>query len=334
MENLVQEPIKESARAVVKVSVPMVTYNHENFIAQAIEGVLAQETDFRYELIIGEDCSTDGTRAIVLDYQERHPDKIRLFLPDKNVGMHENFLQVFRACRGEYIALLEGDDYWTSPRKLQTQVEIMDAHPEYSMCFHNVTEIYEDGSQQPHNHRPSDQKEVSTLDDLLLVNFIPTCSVIFRHGLFGEIPAWYSTTKVDDWSLHVLNAQHGGIRYVNEVMGVYRHHAGGMWYHHHRSHVLRLRESIRAYESFRAHLGSEYFTRISALMARCHYDLAKSYADEGDLASARSCAAQCLVEREVVQYLSREKLLMLWSLCHAPVLYKMAMRLRRAVAHG
>lgn len=107
----------------MKVSVLMITYNHEKFIAQAIDSILMQQVNFDYEIVIGEDCSTDGTRAIVIQYQKEYPDKIRLLLPEENLGMHKNFVQTFRACQGEYIALLEGDDYWTSPRKLQKQVD-------------------------------------------------------------------------------------------------------------------------------------------------------------------------------------------------------------------
>ena len=86
----------------------MITYNHEKFIAQAIDSVLMQQTRFDYELVIGEDCSTDGTRAIVVEYQQKHPDKIRLLLPENNLGMHENGRRALKACRGEYIAFLEG----------------------------------------------------------------------------------------------------------------------------------------------------------------------------------------------------------------------------------
>ena len=97
----------------VKVSVAMITYNHERFIAQAIESVLMQQTDFAVELVIGEDCSTDKTRAIVCAYGERYPERIRLLLPERNQGMIPNFVATMNACQGQYIALLEGDDYWT-----------------------------------------------------------------------------------------------------------------------------------------------------------------------------------------------------------------------------
>src|SRR5437763_7128973 len=116
------------------VSVAVITYNHEQFIAQAIESVLMQETAFAVELVIGEDCSTDGTRRTVQAYAGKYPNVIRALLPEKNLGMAGNYDAVLHACRGKYIAWLEGDDYWRTPQKLQKQVALMDANPHYSMC--------------------------------------------------------------------------------------------------------------------------------------------------------------------------------------------------------
>ena len=114
----------------VTVSVLMITYNHENFIREAIEGVLMQKTDFPIELIIGEDCSTDGTRKIVMEYASKYPDIIRPLLPDSNLGMMKNFIETMQAATGKYIALCEGDDYWTDPYKLQKQVDILNKLPD------------------------------------------------------------------------------------------------------------------------------------------------------------------------------------------------------------
>src|SRR5205809_2060265 len=116
------------------VSVAMIAYNRERFIAQAIESVLMQETAFVVDLVIGEDCSTDGTRRIVQAYAAKYPNVIRAFVPEKNLGMAKNYETVWWACRGQYIARLEGADYWRTPQKLQKQVALMEANPHYSMC--------------------------------------------------------------------------------------------------------------------------------------------------------------------------------------------------------
>jgi len=238
----------------VKVSVAMITYNHERFVAQAIESALEQEVDFEYEIVIGEDRSTDNTREIVFEFQRRRPDRIRLLLRENNLGMIQNFVQTLQACCGEYVAILESDDFWTSSLKLQKQVEFLDSHPECAICFHNVTMMYEDGSEEPYCSQ--NQKTISTLKDLLLSNFIPNCSVMFRRGLFGEFPAWYYSMGMGDRPLHILNAQHGAIGYIDEVLGTYRVHSGGVWSA--QSHDRGLREEFHMYEAVNAHLGFKY----------------------------------------------------------------------------
>ena len=212
----------------MKVSVLTITYNHEKYIAQAIESVLMQEVNFDYELVIGEDCSTDKTREIVVDYQKKYPNKIRLLLNEKNLGMNRNFAQTYHACRGQYMALLEGDDYWVSPYKLQRQVDFLDNHQDFAICFHNMQIIYEDGSKEPKLYNVN-QKEISTIEDLFRDDFIHTASCLFRNKLIGEFPGWFYNLPFGSWPLHISNAKHGKIMYLNEVMGVYRIHRGGVW---------------------------------------------------------------------------------------------------------
>jgi glycosyltransferase involved in cell wall biosynthesis len=117
------------------VSVHMITYNHAPYIAQAIEGVLMQDTDFPFELVIGEDCSTDGTREIVLDYALRYSNIIRVVTSDSNVGMVKNNARTRNVCRGKYIAWCEGDDYWNNKKKLQKQIGYLETHPDCGLVF-------------------------------------------------------------------------------------------------------------------------------------------------------------------------------------------------------
>ena len=111
-----------------KVSVCMISYRHAAFIAQAIESVLAQQCDFEIELVIGDDCSPDGTGAICDEFARRDP-RVRLLPRDRNLGVMANFSRTLQACRGEYVAVCEGDDYWIDPLKLAKQVAFLDAHP-------------------------------------------------------------------------------------------------------------------------------------------------------------------------------------------------------------
>ena len=275
----------------------MITYNHERYVAQAVASALAQQTTFDLEIVIGDDCSTDATRAILTDFQQRYPDQIRLLLRDTNIGMHHNLVQTLQACRGEYIALLEGDDYWTAPHKLQKQVAFLDRHPECAICFHSAMVCYEDGSREPWKH-PSDRpKPISTLEDLIDRNFVPACSVMFRNRLIDEFPPWFYTLKMGDWSLHILNAQHGHIGYIDEVMSVYRIHPSGAWSA--QQPTWTLHETIRALHALNRHLGFTYNRRVQTALSTCYYKLAYYHAHEGNRVQAqlyllRSIAAQPL----------------------------------------
>ncbi len=275
----------------MKVSVAIVTYNHEKFIAKALDSVLMQKTNFDYELVIGEDCSTDRTRDILLDYQKRYPNKFRLLLHEENLGMHEHGARVLDACTGEYIAMLDGDDYWTSPEKLQKQVDFLDNHPECSICYHDALIVHEDGSREPMHYRPS-QKAFSTVEDLFLDNFIPTGAVMFRSGLFGRVPDWVSTLKMGDWLIHILNALHGKIGYLDETMAVYVVHASGIWSS--KSWQDHEPAMIRMFEALEKHLGHQYTWSLSRIVRfRCFY-LSERCEKIGDLANARTYAMKAL----------------------------------------
>jgi glycosyltransferase involved in cell wall biosynthesis len=220
------------------VSVHMITYNHAPYIAQAIEGVLQQKTSFPFELVIGEDCSNDETREVVFEFQLKFPGLIRVITSDKNVGMIMNWCRTMKGCRGKYIALCEGDDYWTSPIKLQKQVDFLDSHSGCSACFHNVNVEYVNNPEKNHIFHNTKMKNIFTLLDIVSNHFIPTCSTIFRAGLFGEFPDWYSKIPMGDWPLHVLNAQHGDYGYIDEILATYRVHDGGVWSSQNRVDIL------------------------------------------------------------------------------------------------
>ncbi|MBI4770100.1 MAG: glycosyltransferase, partial [Chloroflexi bacterium] len=212
----------------MKLSVMMITYNHERFVAQALESALSQQTDFAYEIVVGEDCSADRTREIVAALAGGRPGQVRLMARQRNLGIAPNFVQTIRDCRGEYVAVLEGDDYWTSPHKLQRQVDFLEAHPECAACFHRARVIYEDG-RPGFTFPPPDQPAFSALEDLLAGNFMPSCSVVFRRALVGELPPGFERLPMGDWPLHLLNARFGKLGFLDETMGVYRVHPGGAW---------------------------------------------------------------------------------------------------------
>ena len=218
----------------VDISIWITTYNHEKYIAEAIESVLRQETTFTYELVIGEDCSTDNTRAIVLAYKEQYPDKIRLLLPDKNLGMIPMYKATYSLCTGKYVAWLDGDDYWTDPLKLQKQVSFLIQNPDYVLCFHNVNVLdqlknttYDAGG--PKYKYPDDTLSYEHFLQPGNINPISAPSVVYRNVLGPELPAWYFDLPYPDLGLYFLLLEHGKFKYLNEIMSIYRIHKGGAW---------------------------------------------------------------------------------------------------------
>jgi glycosyltransferase involved in cell wall biosynthesis len=255
----------------MKVSVSLVTYNQEKFISQAVESILMQKTNFDFEIIIGEDESQDNTRAILMGYKERYCDKIMLLLNTRKDVIYIdgkptgrwNFINNLSHAKGQYIALLEGDDYWLSPHKLQKQADFLDSHPECALCFHDVQIISEEGSLIS-IQSPRGKKQIYTIKDLLKGNFIHTCSVMYRKGLFEKFPDWFSKTPLADWPLHIMNAQHGDIGHIDEVMGAYRVHGGGI--HSSKSEMEQVKGMIEIYPYINAYLGYRYNTYIKTRM--------------------------------------------------------------------
>ena len=242
-----------------KVSVCILTYNQEAYIAQAVESALGQRTNFRVELIIGEDCSTDRTRQIVVDLAARHPEKIRLRLAQQNQGANRNFVDLFAQCRGDYVIILDGDDYWTNPDKLQMQADALDVHPRWAMCFHPATNVYDDG--RPSHLFPEERtKSEYTIYDLLVKDFMATSAVMFRNRLFEKLPDWFGDVVVGDWTLHLLNAVHGNIGFLPEPMSVYRIHDGGMFSK--KSLEFKLVTIFKMLSKMDHHLGGKYMREI------------------------------------------------------------------------
>ena len=217
------------------VSVKMITYNHAPFIVQAIEGVLQQKTNFPFELVIGEDCSTDGTREIVFAYQRRYPDIIRIITSDSNVGMKTNGLRTRKACRGKYVAVCEGDDWWQHPLKLQKQVDYLETHPDCGMVHSNY-DVYHESSKvltkDYMNYRKFEVPQKPDIIDIIVrcrISFrIQACTAIFRNALCEEIiesdPYLHQSGHflMGDTQLWAELAIKSGIAYIPESLATYR----------------------------------------------------------------------------------------------------------------
>jgi glycosyltransferase involved in cell wall biosynthesis len=256
----------------MKVSVLVTTYNHEKYIGQALNSVLIQEADFDYEIVVLEDCSTDATRDIVLAYQAKYPGKIRLRLAERNECSNKPFAEECQAAPSPYVAILDGDDYWTSPKKLQKQVEFLEAQPECVLCFHNALRIYEDRSRAPLPNNFAGQKQISVLEDIWQGNFIAGCTPMFRKDVLGDFPVWFHSLHYGDWPLYILCAQRGKIGYIDEILGAYRIHSDGLWSR--RDSIQRLEGLIAFYESMNANLDFRFNDIVQPLVSARQKELA------------------------------------------------------------
>lgn len=211
----------------VMVSVMMIAYNVSKYIDCAIAGVMGQQTNFRVELVIGEDQSTDATYAKCCAWQSRFPDKIRLIRNEHNLGLSRNYQSTWHYCTGKYVAVCDGDDYWTDPHKLQKMVDYMELHPETSLCFHRVLNWYVDTGFKYLGERLA--KSDFTMSDLTKKNFITHSSVLERKSNMKEIPDWMMGTTSGDYLFSLIQACYGKIHYFPEVMGVYVKHSSSFW---------------------------------------------------------------------------------------------------------
>jgi glycosyltransferase involved in cell wall biosynthesis len=215
-----------------KVSILCLTYNHERFIVQAVESFLTQKTDFNFEIIINDDASTDSTAELIREFQKKYPDIIKPIFQKENQyskgvqRMLSKFL--LPRAKGEYIAICEGDDFFTDERKLQFQVDFMEEHPECSLCFHPVKVFFENNEEKDYIFPNLENRKIFTAKALLIGNFIQTSSVMYRSQEYNNLPA--TNFIPGDWYLHLYHAKLGKIGFIDKVMSVYRRHSGGVYW--------------------------------------------------------------------------------------------------------
>lgn len=229
------------------VSVLVLTYNHEPYIRQALDSILAQVVDFPFEILVGEDCSTDGTRAIVEGYSARYPSHLHLFSHQRNLGMHANHAFLLRQARGTYVAYCEGDDFWTDPNKLQMQIDWLDRNPQAGAVHTDFDHVIDGGSRtrslrqyQRHRFKDASVPSGKILDRLLLGNFVQTCTLCVRRHLSDRFleSASKESYPVGDWPLCLYIAAHSEIGYLDTVTAGYRKVRGSMM---NSGHVARAR---------------------------------------------------------------------------------------------
>jgi glycosyltransferase involved in cell wall biosynthesis len=223
----------------MKLSVCVITYNHATFLRQALDSVLLQQANFDFEILIGEDDSNDGTRAIVEEYAARHPDRIRAFYRNRKENLiingratgRRNFVQTLAEARGQYIALLEGDDYWTDATKLQKQVDCLDAHPDCAICFHDVKVLNQVTGEEAETTQEGRPERYGLIDLLTSPCLMYMGAVVLRRRESLHLPKWFFKSPTGDLPFYCfhLDDERDGIAFIPRVMGCYRIHPGGVW---------------------------------------------------------------------------------------------------------
>lgn len=268
----------------MKLSICVPTYNHERYISQMLDGALMQKTSFPFEVVIGDDASTDKTADIIRAYSARYPGRIRAFLHSENQGPasprefagRNNVLGLVNACQGEYVAMCEGDDYWTDPLKLQKQVDFLDQNPEFSVCHHNAEVIYEDCS-TGHLFNQEDQPLESSIEDVLEDKwFMATASWVYRN-YFRTTPFahWHAHAAAGDWALLIQIAARGKIGYLPETMGIYRKHSAGLSNLHAHTNKWFLKNRMEMFKNVNAWLDYRYEKTIERTVAWYEEQLSK-----------------------------------------------------------
>ena len=214
-----QGPSKSNAAPLVSVCIT--AYNSEKWLARALDSALLQRTSFPIELVIGDDCSTDGTLAVARSYQERNPHLIRVLERSKNLGMQRNYYATFEECRGKYIAWLDADDYWTDPKKMEIQVQVLESDSSVSVCGHFVRQVTKDG-EVIRERSPSITPGRYGLKEIILKNFVPSPTIMFRNGIHHNLPKWFfELTGLADWPILVVAGLSGDIVLLDRVMADY-----------------------------------------------------------------------------------------------------------------
>lgn len=249
-----------------KVSINCITYNHEQYIADAIEGFLMQETDFPFEILIHDDASTDNTQDIIRKYEEKYPNLIKPIYQTQNQYAKVKRIGSFNNLRakGKYIALCEGDDYWTCNNKLQKQVAILDNDLDIMLCVH-ATKVKKSNTEDNFSNviKLSNKNKVFSATEVIVGGgyFGHTSSFMFRASVLENAPKWYFDAPVGDLSLSLLCSSKGLMYYLNDEMSVYRRGIRGSWtkrMKNPKNRILHASRSIKMYEEYNQYTNFKY----------------------------------------------------------------------------
>lgn len=281
-----------------RVTIVCITYNHSYYIGKAIEGFLMQKTNFSYEILIHDDASTDNTAEIIKSYEKRYPDIIKPIYQIENQyskGVKISPTLLYPKAKGEYIAICEGDDFWTDENKLQIQVDYMDKHKDCSITFHLADEI----SLTDNKVRKGAPFLWSGKVDLNRFNkrrtIIETCTIVCRKSYLMELPEYYYNSPVGDLPLELFLLSKGYGYYFNKNMATHLYMAPGSWSQRHSnrsidSYISDVEKLINLYEEFDKITNHKFHGMVMAEISRYRYHIALR---KGDIKKAKKYRKLC-----------------------------------------
>ena len=282
------QEVNSGASLTPLVSVSITAFNAEKWLSKALDSVLMQRTTFPIEIVVGDDCSVDGTLRIARSYREKHPDVIRVLERSKNVGIQRNTYDNLEQCRGKYIAWLDGDDCWTDPDKLAIQVETMESDPSISVCFHYVRYVGSAG-EVIRAKNPTDAPGRFGIEDLIRHHLIETPSAMFRNGLQRGLPEWYfDVAPISDFPLWLVAARSGNLVLLDRVMADYLVRDGSVFSGE--GTLFKLEKNTAVYERIESIIPPELH-RLARAGKGMRYELmAYSLRKQGQFVASRKAA--------------------------------------------
>ncbi|MDM0763063.1 glycosyltransferase [Clostridium perfringens] len=280
----------------IMVSINCITYNHEKFIEQTLKSFLNQKTNFKFEILIHDDASTDNTQNIIKKYSEKYPNIIKPILQKENQyskgTKRIGYLFNTKRANGKYIAFCEGDDYWNDDLKLQKQVDIMENNKDISMCFHSAI-IKDESNGSEREEKAYNKSCFSNIRDIILNGggFCPTASLMYRNDLLEDFPEFYLNAHVGDYPLQMILASLGKVYYINEPMCVYRTKVKGSWSSRAFSKdnifekiIKNNKNDIKLLNNFNEFTNKKFNDFINEKIKRCKFNI---YSINGDIKSIK-----------------------------------------------
>ena len=248
----------------MKINVILITYNHAHYICQALESILMQKLGYEVEIIVADDCSTDNTVDIIKEYEDKTPFRFTFLHKECNVGYNKNYRQAFAACTGDYVAIMEGDDYWLKSNHLQNHIDFLDRFPDSPMSYNRHLRLFEDQNREEiFDWNGAEDYERVTTEQLAMGNRIGNLSCcVFRGEHIRNLDPELFDMEIADWMLGMYMGQFGPLLYLKDVTSAYRIHDNGQWSRMtEREQFIRIIELINLYDKYFNYRYTEFFTK-------------------------------------------------------------------------